>query len=142
MSEEPVAAPFPGDTEYVAPPPAPSYIMTLEELVASQEALQSKETSDRSLVTNFVNPDPAVVRTRLLQWASMGFPNIFVLSSLELIPPSVCLDGVTRSAFQYVEYLTGTSLSDHVLTLQQKLPGMHLSYSTPGSNICIHVTKA
>jgi hypothetical protein len=141
MSEEPVAAPFPGDTEYVAPPPAPSYIMTLEELVASQEALQSKETSDRALVTNFVNPDPAVVRTRLLQWAAVGFPNIFVLLSVNLIPPSVCLDGVTRSSFQYIEYLTGTPLSDHVRALEQKLPGMSLSYSTPANTVQIHVTK-
>lgn len=140
MSEE-APAPFPGDTEYVPPPPESPYIMTLEELTASQEALVSKETSDRLSVTRFVNPDPTRVRTRLLQWASAGFPNIFVLSSIELTPPTVCLDGVSRSAFQYVEYLTGTSLSDHVLALQQKLPGMSLSYSTPGTSVCIHVTK-
>jgi hypothetical protein len=138
MAEEP---PFPGDTEYVAPPPEPSYIMTLEELAASQEALLSKESVDRLLVTRFVTPDSAVVRTRLLQWASAGFPNIFVLLSVDLIPPPVCLDGVARSGFHYIQYLTGTSLSDHVRALEQKLPGMSLSYSTPAHMICIHVTK-
>jgi hypothetical protein len=141
MAEEPVEAPFPGDTEYVAPPPEPSYIMTLEQLVASQEALVSKESNDRASVTTFVNPDPGTVRTRLLQWASLGFPNIFVLLSVDLAPPPVCLDGVARSGFQYIQYLTGTSLSDHVRALEQKLPGMSLSYSTPGIAVCIHVTK-
>jgi hypothetical protein len=141
MAEEPVEAPFPGDTEYVPPPPEPSYIMTLEQLVASQEALVSKESADRALVANFVNPDSAAVRTRLLQWASAGFPNIFVLLSIDLTPPSVCLDGTARSGFQYIEYLTGTSLSDHVRALELKLPGMSLSYSTPRNTICIHVTK-
>jgi hypothetical protein len=141
MSEEPVEVPFPGDTEYVAPPPGPSYIMTLEELVASQEALQSKESADRLLVTRFVNPDSNTVRTRLLQWAAVGFPNIFVLSSISLTPPAVCLDGMARTGFQYIEYLTGISLSEHVRALEQKLPGMSLSYSTPANMVCIHVTK-
>jgi hypothetical protein len=140
MSED-VPAPFPGDTEYVAPPPESTQIMTLEELITSQEALTSKESYDRIAMTQFANPDPTAVRTRLLQWAGLGFPNIFVLLSLELVPPTVCIDGVSRSPFQYVEYLTGTSLSDHVLVLQQKLPGMALSYSTPGNNIRIHVSK-
>lgn len=142
MSEDaPASAPFPGDTEYVPPPPEPTHIMTLEELLASQEALIAKETADRATVSSFVNPDPLVIRTRLLQWAGLGFPNIFILTSLELNPPTTCADGVARNPFQYVAYLTGTSLSDHVLTLQQKLPGMSLSYSTPGNSLCIHVTK-
>lgn len=148
MSEEPppeesefFPPPWPVDSVYVPPPPEPPYIMTLEQLVASQEALVSKETADLALVTTFVNPDPAMVRTRLLQWASLGFPNIFVLLSVDLTPPSVCLDGVARSRFEYIQYLTSTSLSDHVRALELKLPGMSLSYSTPGSTVCIHVSK-
>lgn len=140
MSED-APAPFPGDTVYVPPPPEPTHIMTLEELLASQEALVSKETADRTAVSSFVNPDPTFVRTRLLQWAGLGFPDIFVLSALDLTPPTVCIDGASRNAFQYVEYLTGTSLSDHVRVLEQKLPGMSLSYSTPGNALLIHVTK-
>jgi hypothetical protein len=130
----------PGDTEYVAPQQSP-YIMTLEELTASQEALQNKENSDSRLVNTFVNPDTTVIRTRLLQWASSGFPDIFVLSSIELIPPTVCIDGTTRNGYDYVQYLSGKSLGDHVRALEQKLPGMALSYSTPGNMIQIHVSK-
>jgi hypothetical protein len=115
--------------------------MTLEQLVASQEALASKESEDRSLVTTFVNPDSTGLRTRLLQWASLGFPNIFVVQSVSLSPPAVCLDGGVRSGFEYIHYLTGTSLSDHVRALEEKLPGMSLSYSTPGNMIQIHVSK-
>jgi hypothetical protein len=148
MSEEPppeeteiVEPPWPVDSVYVPPPPESPYIMTLEQLVATQEALVTKESTDRALVATFVNPDPGMVRTRLLQWASIGFPNIFVLLSVDLSPPSVCLDGVARSRFEYIHYLTTTSLSDHVRALEEKLPGMSLSYSTPGNMIQIHVSK-
>jgi len=119
----------------------PTYIITFDELKQTQEALAYRETLDKAKVFMFVEPDSEEVKRRLLQWAGLGFPDGFQISSISLIQPSRCADGVTRTKFQYVEYLLGTSLSEKVQLLQSKLPGMLLSYSLPDSQICLHVSK-
>jgi len=117
------------------------YIITLDELKATQEALSHKEILDRSTMLQFVQPDSEELKRKLLQWASSGLPDGFQLSSVPIEPPSRCVDGQTRSTFEYVEYLLGTTIYERFQSLQTKLPGMVLSYSIPGSQICMHVSK-
>jgi len=137
MAEEPNAD-IP--TEPV-PEPVPSYIATLEELITSTEAITRKENDDRILVQQISNPNPTSLRVKLLEWAGAGFPDAYEILSIVLVPPSVCADGQVRTKFEYVNYLLGMQLGDQLRILEQRLPGMMLSYSTPGSRICVHVAK-
>jgi hypothetical protein len=122
-------------------PPSP-FIMTFDELRTTQEAIQNKETQDRSAVFRFVEPDTEELKRRLLQWASAGFPDTYMIFSISVIPPSKCVDGETRTMFDYVNYLLSSTLYDKFQVLQAKLPGMTLSYSLPSNQICMHVSRA
>ena len=120
--------------------PSP-YIATLAELLSSTEAVAKKESDDRFLVRQISEPNPVSLRTKLLEWAGLGFPDAYEILSIVLVPPSVCADGQVRTKFEYFNYLLGTQLGDHLRVLEQKLPGMLLSYSTPDNRVCVHVTK-
>ena len=122
------------------PVPSP-YITTLDELIGSAEATLKKESNDRALVQQISNPNPESLKTKLLEWASVGFPSAYEIISISLVPPSVCTDGQVRTKFEYVNYLLGMQLGDQLRVLETKLPGMALSYSTPDSRICVHVSK-
>jgi hypothetical protein len=117
------------------------YIITLDELKASQEALSHKEILDKSALFRFVEPASEELKQKLFQWASLGLPDGFQLYSVALEVPLKCSDGLVRSTFEYTEYLLGTTLSEKIQLLQAKLPGMVLSYSIPGPQVCLHVSK-
>jgi len=133
MGDEPVP-------EEPVPEPSP-YIATLDELIGSAEATLKKESDDRALVQQISNPNPASLKTKLLEWASVGFPSAYEIISISLVPPSVCTDGQVRTKFDYVNYLLGMQLGDQLRVLETKLPGMALSYSTPDSRVCVHVSR-
>ncbi len=133
--------------EVVEPQPEPTtvpenpYIVTLEELVGSTEAVQKKESDDRTLTQQISSPNSASLRAKLLEWASLGFPAAYEIISITITPPQVCSDGQQRNKFQYVNYLLGMELGDQLRIVEAKLPGMSLSYSTPDSRVKIHVSK-
>ncbi len=123
------------------PAPVPDYIATLDELLSSTEATAKKESDDRVLVQQISNPNPTSLRVKLLEWAGAGFPDAYEILSITLVPPRVCTDGQSRTRFEYMNYLLGMQLGDQLRIVEQKLPGMLLSYSTPGDRIRVHVTK-
>jgi hypothetical protein len=135
------------EAEQLAMNPVPTvepspYIITLDELKETQEALSHKESLDRSTVIRFVEPDTEELKRKLLQWATVGLPNVFQLFSVSIEPPTRCMDGISRPKFEYIEYLLGTTIYEKFQLLQVKLPGMVLSYSLPDSQLCMHVSKA
>jgi len=135
------------EAEQLAMTPAPvvepsPYIITLDELKATQAALSHKETVDRSTMFRLVEPDSEDLKRKLLQWAAAGLPDGFQIFSISVEPPQKCMDGQVRTKFEYVEYLLGTTIYEKIVLLQAKLPGMMLSYSLPDSQVCIHVSKA
>jgi hypothetical protein len=138
MSEEdvPGPAPLPEQT------PEPQYVVTLEELQQSREAVIAKEIQDRSAVNAFLHPDTFNLKTKLLSWASTGFKDGHVLYTLEIMVPSTCADGVTgRTIYQYIDYLLQGSITTEVETLQSKLLGILLSTSVLGNVVSLHVFK-
>lgn len=146
MSEEPT--PEQVQSEYESIPSITTvsesspYIITFEELQSSLEALRSKESSDRLSVIQFVEPDAEELKKKLLQWASLGFPDIFVLFSLPIEVPGKCSDGQVRDLFNYVNYLLASTLGEKIQLLNQKLPGMQLSYSIQNTMVNMHVSKS
>ncbi len=123
------------------PDPVPSYIATLEELQSSTEAIAKKESDDRVLAQQIAEPNPTALRTKLLEWAGAGFPDAYEVLSITLVSPSVCTDGQVRTKFDYLTYLLGMQLGDQLRIVEQKLPGMMLSYSTPGDRVRVHVSR-
>jgi hypothetical protein len=147
MSEEPTLEQIQAEYTAIANQPIPvvpenPYIITFEELQSTQEALSAKENSDRISVSLFVNPNPEDLRNKLLQWAGLGFPNIFIVSTVSLEVPSKCLDGQTRNIYSYVDYLLGTTLSEKIQILNQKLLGITISYSFQNSIVQMQVSKS
>jgi len=129
------------ETVEVEPAPENPYIATLDELIASSEATIKKENDDKIAIRQISNPNPMSLKTKLLEWASLGFPAAYEIISITLIPPTICSDGQIRSKFEYLSYLLGMELGPQLRIIEQKLPGMALSYSTPDNRIRIHVSK-
>jgi hypothetical protein len=115
------------------------YIMTMDDLVTSHDQLVHKESVDRRSLDILTAPD---IKTNLYQWARIGFPNTYPILTISLSVPPTCSDGQTRTFYDYVTYLLGHQISDDMLLLQAKLPGMKLSYSLNWTNITFHVEKA
>ena len=153
MSEAETPAETPAETtlvyteaEVLAMTPAPvvesPYIITLEELKASKEALQSKETKDRTMVYQFLEPNNDNVRQRLLDWATLGFPDGYILYSLSIEPPVVCLDGQSRNFVEYIQYLCNSTLVEKIQALNAKLPSMTLTQSVMNFTYSMHVSMS
>jgi hypothetical protein len=119
-------------------------IATIDELLASREAILGKEAIDKNTLAVFLSSTALreAIRSALFQWASAGFVASQIIYSFTIEPPSICSDGATRSWNDYVTYcMDGTTLSSVLLTLQSNIEGMQLSQSRNGNTFRIHVTK-
>ena len=123
-------------------PVEPPHIATLEELMASYGAIVNKEAEDRTTLAPLLNESRETLRVPLFQWASAGFPNIWVLQSFTLEVPPTCSDGVSRNVYEYFEYCLGTNMADLIATIQAKVTGIQFSYSFQGNTLRLHVSKA
>ena len=141
----------PGTTEATGPMgPAGTFETTvptevtisLETLMASQDAAVSKEQADKQMLAPIISTDVTVHTPTLYQWARCGFPPIYPIVSVGVTPPSVCADGVSRPFFEYVEYLLGDTVASKMAALQTKLQGIQVSYSLESSAVTYHVSKA
>jgi hypothetical protein len=103
--------------------------------------LQRESTMTANLTDKLINVGAASLKPKLLEWASLNFPAIFVLISVPVDLPDVCSDGVSRSIHPFLEFCLGMKLSDVVASISKKLPGMEVSYSYTNSYVFIHVSK-
>lgn len=146
MSEEAVIVEEPAteqlDPLFAPPTPGPFYIITLDELVTSQEVLKKKEADDKVLADTIDNPNTVELRAKLLQWATAGFPDAFAVFSITITPPPVCSDGVTRGLYDYIEFCSGMSVINKMRALEGKLQGIQVLNSYSGNTITIHVSRA
>ena len=120
----------------------PPHIATLDELLASHGAIVNKETADRATLAPLLNESRETLRTPLFQWASLGFPDVWVAQSFTLEVPPTCSDGVSRNIYEYFEYCLGANMGDTIVDIQSKLAGIQISYSFQGSTLRLHVSKA
>lgn len=131
----------PTTTRTVSTGPIP--LMTMEELLQTTEALKSLEERDRNKIRSFLDVDQVALRARLLSWANLGFPDQYVLYTIQFSQHHTCSDGVSRDLLSYLPFLVPNfSIVDAVSQLEAKLPGMALSYSYTASNcLSVHVSK-
>lgn len=119
----------------------PTSIISFDDLLQTREATIASEAKDMKQLLRLVDVDEEELRTKLLVWASSGFINKYVLYELQL--GSTCSDGVSRNCMEYIAYL-GTAFEPvtSLNGLQQRLPGMSLTYSyTSDFKFRVHVSK-
>ena len=126
-------------TPTIAITEAPQYA-TLDELMASHAVIAAKEAVDRNALVSFFNPDREQFRIQLFQWASAGFPDLYIIKEISLTPPNTCSDGVSRDFYSYVRYLIEITNSE--VKLQSLVPGISISYSYQSSSIRMHIMKS
>lgn len=117
-------------------------IATLDELLSSHAAVVAKETADTATLQQLISVNRDALRTNLFSWASNGFPNIYIVLSIQLTLPSVCSDGVTRNCYEYIEWLTSKKIPDMIAGIQNGLTGIEASYSILGSTFRVHVSRS
>lgn len=125
----------------VAGPSTITHIATLDELLVSHGAQVAKETADRATLLQLSSVNSDNLRTALFSWAATGFPNIYVVISISLVLPRACSDGVTRTTYEYIEWLTGAKIPDMVAAIQTRLTDIEASYSISGTTFRVHVTR-
>jgi hypothetical protein len=120
----------------------PTYLMTLEQLVQYHDTTLESETKDKATMNFIINPSTSGVQQNLIQWASAGFPVEYQVLSVSLIRPSPCSDGKVRDMYEYILYLTGSTIATLTTTFQSKFLGIRFS-SIISANNCInfHASK-
>lgn len=121
----------------------PIAIVSLDELLEAKETIEAAEENDRNKIDSFLDIDQVAIRSRLLIWSGLGFPENYVMYTIQFNPPPKCSDGNTRRTLDYVSFLLPDfSIVNAVAQLESKLPGMQLSYSyTDTYMFNIHVSK-
>lgn len=120
----------------------PLYIATLDELLASRNTVLQKQAKDLQELGLIDSPDPTILRRKLFEWAEAGFPDAFPVYSINVVPPEVCSDGVQRTLYEYIQFLTGETIVDKMAKLEAKLQGIKVLNSFSGCLITIHVIKS
>ena len=122
---------------YVAPPPR----VTIADILASQEVLIQAENLDRGSLNSIGQMSVDSLKTALIQWASAGFPNAFVIHDISINPPPRCSDGVSRNLADYITFCSGKTIQEHILLLQDMLPDIVVGFIYTGTNIQIVVSR-
>lgn len=109
-------------------PPPPTYITTIDELAMTQGALLQKESTDRTFLLDVFQPNPDTLKSKLVTWASLGFPSDWVVFTTQTDPPAICSDGQTRLYYDYVLYLLGTPIQTYLDTLDSQVLGVKFNF--------------
>jgi hypothetical protein len=105
------------------------------------EVVTQKEQQDKANLESISTISYETLKTKLLSWATSGFPNVYEIHKLTITPPTICSDGVTRNLSDYIEFCSGKPIQEHVAILQQRVQGMIISFCNMGTHISIVVSK-
>ena len=114
----------------------------LEDILGSQQLLVQQESADKMALESIAAIPYDILKPRLIQWAAGGFRNAHPIYEIPMRTPPLCSDGVSRSLQEYIEFVSGKSISDHVSGLQVRVPDFGVSFAYSGSSILIVVSKS
>lgn len=142
---EPAPAPAPApisanDLAFFTPPPPPPPI-SIDDLLNSTSIILKKEADDKASLEAIGNTSHESLKSKLLVWATAGFPNVYEIDRLSITPPALCSDGVSRDLASYIQFCSGKTINEHVAVLQEKVTGMSISFANMGNYISIVVSK-
>jgi hypothetical protein len=109
-------------------PPAPP-VIRLDDILADQNLFLQQEARDREKFNVLASPDLGDIRAKLVAWASRGFQTPCDLVVIDITAPNICSDGVQRTFFDYIQFVSGKSIGEHMATLQPILPDFQVAYS-------------
>lgn len=113
----------------------------LADILSATEVVLRKEAYDRAVLETINQITFETLKTNLIQWATVGFPNAHPIHVMPIFPPSVCSDGVTRTLGDYVTFLMGKPIGELIAGLQDRCPDFVISYATSGADVVLVVTK-
>lgn len=117
-------------------------IITIQDILSATELLQQKEAADRVLLEGIGNVTFESLKSKLLVWATSGFPNAYSLMDVPIQPPALCSDGQARTLSDYIIFCSGKTIQDHVAVLQAKLPDISVSFANMGTSIAVVVSRS
>lgn len=126
------------------PPADPTPIISISDLLNTIDIIKSKEAEDKTRLTTLFNVNEADLRNRLILWGTTGFPSMYTLYSFQLHRSETCSDGIARrDGIEYYNFLfPETPLQNVLMNIEQRLPGMTLTYSyTADFLLCVHISK-
>lgn len=123
--------------------PTPPLVL-LSDILANVSVMQQQESADRAKFVAISSPDLQDIRTKLTAWAAGGFQGSCDLIRISLTIPNLCSDGVARNFFDYVSFVSGRSLPDHLASVQAILPDFEVGYRCSRTElvICVVSVKA
>jgi len=123
----------------------PTYIATIDQLLSLQQVVTNQELSDTATLREmFVTPTVSSFQTQLATWATLNFPTNYPIASIQISPPTVCSDGISRTYIPYALFcLQVESFDLLVAQLQPQFLGITLSYTlSDPATISVVVSKA
>lgn len=124
-------------SEIPLPPPK----ITVADILASQEVLVQTEATHKALVDGISQMDITSLRNKLVLWGTLGFPNVYVIHEVAILPPACCSDGVSRDLANYITFCSGKTIQEHIALLQELVADIDVSFSYTGTTIQIVVSK-
>lgn len=125
---------------FVPPPPQPS-VLRLDDIVSHADVVLQKEATDAAALAAIGNPDLNALRTRLVAWAVGGFAGSVPVYEISLTPPAVCSDGVSRDLADYITFVSGKTIYEHLGLMGEKLPDFRVAFVYMGQTIQFMVSK-
>jgi len=126
---------------YVVIAPPPPATISLLDIVNSMEVVRIKEQQDKRLLEAIGTLSFDTLKSSLIQWALLGYPNAHVIHFVAITPPPTCSDGVTRTLGDYVVFCSGKMIHEHVQVLQDRVTDITVSFANFGSSLGIVVSR-
>ena len=120
--------------------PAPP-VLRLDDILSHSAVLLQKEATDAAILAGVGNPDMNSLRDRLVAWAVTGFAGSVRIADIEITPPPQCSDGVARDLADYIQFVSGKNIYEHLALLSEKLPDFRVAFVYMGSSIHFTVSK-
>lgn len=115
--------------------------ISLTDILNATEVVTQREAADKTALDGISTITFETLRASLVRWAGAGFPNAYTVYEVPISPPETCSDGAKRSLADYIVYVSGKTIQDHVAALQERVVDMAVSFAYTGSSIVIIVSK-
>ena len=125
---------------FQAAPPVPT-ILRLDDILSHTTVLLQKEAADAAALAAIGNPDINELRTRLVAWAVTGFAGSVRACEVSIVPPPQCSDGISRDLADYIQFVSGKTIYEHLGLLGEKLPDFRVAFVYMGDAIHFMVSK-
>jgi len=135
--------PVPESTVQLESPPVQvPDIIDLNNLINEQQVLVQRE-SDLKIFFNdtLISVPVSIFKPKLIEWATLRFPIMFPIWSVNVAVPDVCSDGVTRGLVPYIEHCIGMKLDELMTVLQAKFIDINVNYTYQNSRFSVVVLK-